>query len=281
MDKQLSPGDRRRHASGSPPRRVRGRAAPGCSRRPDLQHASGTTTDVGVDPNPARNARARLEYALRGLRNGAIDLRFGRPLSGGEVSRYRHLGSGNVVNSDYGALQQIFAGRVRPHDVLVDVGCGKGRVLNYWLRHFPTQRVIGLERDPDIGLATGRRLRRHLNCEVIVSDASVWLPDQGTLFFLYNPFNRDCTQGFLNRLNEFASDTTRVLYSNPRYCDVFVEDPAWSVEVVSLESRGVTPYDELAVITRVATDKRELCSSLLDRTVAGGEAHTLSHQDQQ
>jgi SAM-dependent methyltransferase len=183
------------------------------------------------------------------LRNGVIDMRYGRPLSGRKVSRYRDLGSRDVANSDYGALVQIFRDRVLPEDVLVDIGCGKGRVLNFWLRNFPDQRVIGVERDPEIALATRQRLRRHANCNVVVGDAGTWLPSDGTLFFLYNPFDYRCTRAFVDRLNEIARATTRVLYSNPLHCDVFLDDPRWSVGMYALQSKGAR-YDDLAVISR-------------------------------
>jgi hypothetical protein len=210
---------------------------------------------VGIEPVPG--LPTRFTYAFRGLRNGVIDLRYGRPLSGRKVSRYRDLGSVDVANSDYGALAQIFRDRVRPDDVLVDIGCGKGRVLNFWLHHFPGQRVIGVEHDAEIALATKRRLRRHENCSVVIGDAGTWLPPDGTLFFLYNPFDRRCTQAFVDRLNEIARSTTRVLYSNPRHCDVFFDDPLWAVAIHALQNKGAAHYDDLAVIGRAKPDDIE------------------------
>src|SRR4249919_4103205 len=85
-------------------------------------------------PQETRGAPARWAQRFRRLsRNVVIDLRYG-PFLGGTVStRYRHEGAHPVGNSDYLVLRAIFEGRVQDGDLLVDVGCGRGRVLNHWL----------------------------------------------------------------------------------------------------------------------------------------------------
>lgn len=190
--------------------------------------------------------------AARVFRNAVRDVRFGRPLVGSRTSRHRHLGSKDVVNSDYGALDAIFAGRIRPDDVLVDVGCGKGRVLNWWLAHsHPDQRIVGLELDHDVARRTARRMRRHPNVTVVAGDAIEHLPADGTLFFLYNPFDAAVMARFVDRLQALvpADRDPLILYSNPKYLEAF--DPAeWSVAVHPVGGPSAAPYDDLAVIQR-------------------------------
>ncbi len=74
--------------------------------------------------------------------------------------------------------------------MLVDIGCGKGRVINFWLHQGLTNRLIGLELDPDVATAAQQRLAPYRNVQIIVGDAIENLPTDGTLFYLYNPFER-------------------------------------------------------------------------------------------
>jgi hypothetical protein len=62
-----------------------------------------------------------------------VDLRFGGGVHGVVPTRYAHLGAETVANSDYAALKTI-PWDIHGPDVLVDVGCGKGRVINWWLK---------------------------------------------------------------------------------------------------------------------------------------------------
>jgi hypothetical protein len=80
-----------------------------------------------------RDIATRLKRAGWIARTLATDLRYGAILSGNVGTRYRQAGAYNVVNTPYAVLPQIFAGRIGRDDVLVDVGCGKGRVINWWL----------------------------------------------------------------------------------------------------------------------------------------------------
>ena len=190
-----------------------------------------------------------LVYAGRGARNALIDLRHGRPLNG----RWRRPGGKREphTNSDHLALARIFEGRVRPDDVLVDIGCGRGRVLNHWLTHHPGHRIVGLELDDEVARSTAHRLRKYPNCQVLAGDAVANLPADGTLFYLYNPFGPDDVARLSHRLLEIAQNAPSplvVLYHNPKHVGVFEQTSAWSVGVQPIGGTRWAPFDDLAVI---------------------------------
>lgn len=155
-------------------------------------------------------------------------------------------------NSDHVALHRIFRGRVRRGDVLVDVGCGRGRVLDHWLRHFPEHRIVGIELDPVVAAETAHRLRRHAHCTVLSGDALELLPTDGTLFYLYNPFGAAEVANLRSRLAALprTSRPLSVLYHHPKHLEAFAERPAWRIEHVALGGNRLAPFDDLAVITR-------------------------------
>ncbi len=177
--------------------------------------------------------RSIIKRALRLARNVAIDLRYGGFLGGNTKSRFASQGAYDTVNSDYGVLRMVFDGRVRPDDILCDVGCGKGRVLNYWLQSGLRNRLYGIELDPEIAASTRRRLRKHGNVELITGDAVTSLPGDATLFYLYNPFSKEVLELFRDALVRRARPA-RVLYYNPLFTEVFQSSDQFTTEILSL-----------------------------------------------
>jgi len=169
---------------------------------------------------------------MRLARNVWMDLGYGRFLGGVQETRYSGQGAHATVNSDYEVLHQVFRGRIRGDDVLVDVGCGRGRVLNYWLRARLPNRIIGLELDPEIAAETANRLAGYENVRVISGDALPNLPTDGTLFYLYNPF----AEPFIRRFADLCVGLyggrpgVRFLYANPEFGGAFVQHPRWQID---------------------------------------------------
>lgn len=166
------------------------------------------------------------------VRNAIRDLRYGALLGGTVRSRYEHLGAHDVGNADYDDLAILFAAaEVAPDDVIVDVGAGKGRAVNWLLRHHPGNRVVGIELDPEICAATARRLRKHPQVEIVCGDAIELLPADGTLFYLFNPFEADVMARFRDTLAERRAGRgrTRIVYYNVKALDLFEDDPRFAV----------------------------------------------------
>lgn len=183
--------------------------------------------------------------AARVVYNAAVDLRVGRPLTGATHSAgYSTKGT---KNSDYLALDRILAGRVEYDDALVDVGCGKGRLIRYWRQRYDNP-VVGIEPDPQIAARTRRRLRRHHDVTIITGNAVDCLPPEGTLYYLHDPFPADVVQQFADRLAAIAKSGAPilVLYSNCQHLAPFLDNPDWSVEL--LDPSPADPFDSVAVI---------------------------------
>jgi hypothetical protein len=184
---------------------------------------------------------------VRLVRNACLDLRYGRFLGGTTKTPYAHLGVEDTASTDYAVLPFIFTKDiVQESDVLVDIGCGKGRVINWWLSRGLANRLVGIELDEAVAQKTKRRLRRYTNVEIICGDALARLPEDGTLFYLFNPF----TEPWVLRLKEqlellFAKRRgITVFYYNCVFGHVFRNDPHWVVEEITLNR----PFHRLAVI---------------------------------
>jgi hypothetical protein len=166
-----------------------------------------------------------------------IDLRCGGSLAGTMSSR--HPGAAAVSNSPYSVLPHIFAGRIGPNDVLVDVGCGKGRVINWWVSQGLRNRMVGIELEPEVAAATARRLRRFPNVTIVNADATTAVPDDATLLYLYSPFDWPTMQRLKSDIEQrFAPRGITALYWNPYAADVFQDHPRWTVQIIELGDVG-------------------------------------------
>ena len=177
---------------------------------------------------------ARTRLGWRPLVNLATDLRYGGYCGGTVSNPFAESGASRVQSTDYAALARVHrrnAIDLRPTDVLVDVGCGKGRVINWWLSRGLRNPIVGLELLPAVAEAAARRLRRHPNVRIVPGDAIANLPADGTFFYLYNPFDERRMEAFADALARRAARPRdlRVLYFNCRHLDVFLRDPRWRV----------------------------------------------------
>jgi hypothetical protein len=179
---------------------------------------------------------------VRSVRNAIFDLRYGG-LSGG----YRpnpSPGAHGTGATDYSLMPQLFAGKVLPSDVLVDVGCGTGRVLNYWLSQGFRNPIIGLEMLEEVARATRSRLKSYDNVTIVTGDAIDNLPPEGTLYFLFNPFEESILLKFQERLLEVATQPVRIIYFAPVYLNVFRDNQRWTVEEHPVKLPSVGFFEE-------------------------------------
>lgn len=174
-------------------------------------------------------------------RNAVRDARYGGLLSGTVSTPYEHLGAFDTANSDYDDLPALFAAAaVTAEDMIVDVGCGKGRVLNWLLSRYPGNELRGIELDPDVCAKTAKRLRRYTNVQVICGDGPSLLPADATVFYLFNPFDEPVVRRFATAVLEQSvtpeDARRRIIYSRPKFVEVFREDPRFQIDPIALKS---------------------------------------------
>lgn len=184
-------------------------------------------------------ALSRRPWMIRGawyLYGRFLDWRYaGVSLGRVTATKYPELGAHAVGSTSYRSLPRLLESQLRANDVFVDVGCGQGRPFVWLLHKGYRSPMIGLELDPEVAAQTSRRFARFANIVIVPGDAIENLPDSGTLFYMYNPFDRDVMQRFKRRVELKRPDTeVRVIYHNGVHVDVFREDPTWSV--VELDS---------------------------------------------
>jgi len=170
----------------------------------------------------------------RKISNLLLDLRYGSILRGVKRSPHASLGAHDTTNSDYAVLSHVFASRIAHSDVLVDVGCGKGRVINWWLSRGLRNRIIGIELDAEVARQTKERLKRYPSVSIISGNIVEYLPPEGTLFYLYNPFDASVMREFKEQLDQLlernGGKAIRIIYYNCLYLEPFARDSRCTIE---------------------------------------------------
>ncbi len=136
---------------------------------------------------------------------------------------------------------------VSPHDVFLDLGSGKGRVLLQAAR-YPFRRVIGVEIAPEltaVAHANVHALRGRQVCqeiELVTADALDYhLPADVTVLYMYNPFRGEVFARFVEKLIAALDDHPRpfrLIYSTPMEHECLMRTGRFSVVH---EVRGLRP----------------------------------------
>ena len=186
------------------------------------------------------------------LRTFFLDIKYGAYLgkrtSNGNYAR----GWWGSLNSNYDDLAEMFSQiAIRDNDIIVDVGCGKGRVFNFLLHRGYKNKLIGIEVDPVIAEATKKRLHKHPQIKIVIDaiENEGVLPLEGTIFYLANPFSELIVQNFADQLARKVKhgqykilDRPLIVYYYCYYIDVFEANPLWDVKRLDTQFPAAIVY---------------------------------------
>lgn len=131
-------------------------------------------------------------------------------------TRFSAEGAEATQSSDYRCLDRIFKKHVplTEKDVLLDVGCGEGRVLTYLYLHKAKCRLMGVELDPDVAATAQKRVENcpgiQIRCANILEAKD--LMQQVTVYYLFNPFNGKIFSKFIGALEKEVPHPIRLVY---------------------------------------------------------------------
>jgi SAM-dependent methyltransferase len=143
-----------------------------------------------------------------------IDTRGGAPSPHADAHHYGYL----AYHTYFGIFDQL---DLKPTDVVVDLGCGKGRV-SCIAATYPIKESIGVEIDPPLaeqGQANAARMRgRRAPLRVVCQSATDFDYDQVNVIVMFHPFGADTLRTVLGLWEESLARrprTLRVVYGNP------------------------------------------------------------------
>ena len=131
-----------------------------------------------------------------------VDLAFcGVDLALKKETSFKEQGAHDPTPTHYFVLEQLFkhfAFDERTH--LLDVGCGAGRALAYFLQQGLPGKMTGVELDPELAQTAKAWTARHANLNVMQGNALELDLGEYTDFYLFNPFDAPVLQRFIQEL---------------------------------------------------------------------------------
>jgi Histone methylation protein DOT1 len=132
----------------------------------------------------------------------------------------------DYIPSPWLFVRRMFRGlEVRPDDVFVDFGSGKGRVVYLVARNYRFKRVVGIELTEELNeiarenLARSRSRLRCRDVELITGDATqVPIPSDMTFAYFFNPFVGETFRTVLDNICRSLDELPRrltLIYANP------------------------------------------------------------------
>jgi SAM-dependent methyltransferase len=196
---------------------------------------------LGRDSQPS--IRRTLRRAWWTTRNRVANLVFDRGLDTAETqydAAHVHPDRVRYEPSGWTYLRRALAKHdVKPTDVFIDIGSGKGRVLLQAAR-YPFARVIGVEVSEELNRtarANLERKRARLACrdiEVVTADAAEYtMPDDATIAYLYYPFAGETLRRTLGHIVESLDRNPRrltLIYACPVREEVIGETGRFRLE---------------------------------------------------
>lgn len=154
-----------------------------------------------------------------------------------KVSSLYSEGVNHTQSIEYQELREIFKNyRIREGEVFVDIGCGAGRVISFWiLNHFGGE-LYGIEIDAEVADYVKEWASKY--AEIINDNVFNCLPNNASLLFMFNPFSRDDV--FLNFISliEREFKEIRIIYYHSKYVHLINDRENWNYETRSIYSRS-------------------------------------------
>jgi len=166
----------------------------------------------------------------------------GMYLGGIIESPYRNIGIQSTESSEYFVLDHIFKNyiEIRPNDIIVDVGCGMGRVILWLISQGHENKIIGFEINDKVARITHTNFKKNKNVSILNSDITENFVYNATIFYLFNPFERDHMVKFKRKLDQNKNKKYTIIYYNCLHLDVFEDDPTYLIREFKMFSNW--PY---------------------------------------
>ena len=155
----------------------------------------------------------------------------GRSLERAERTRHAAAGAHDPTATPYFVLEDLLGGLDLSADShLLDVGCGAGRVLAYFVSAGLPGRATGVELDPALAAEAAAWSARYPSV-CVVAGSALDLPLAGfTHVYLFNPFDTPVLVAFLDRLEcEAAGPVTLVHMSDNGEWPAYAGRERWTV----------------------------------------------------
>lgn len=122
-------------------------------------------------------------------------------------------GATGSQSTPYWGLEKLFKDAVFDEtDHLIDVGCGKGRVLAYLAGINCRARITGVELNPEVACTAKKWVQRYSNINVIEGNAFDLDYNEYTKMFMFRPMETDAFIDFITKVEDDMTHPLTLYY---------------------------------------------------------------------
>ena len=147
------------------------------------------------------------------------------------TTRFAKQGAHDPTPTPYFILENLFSELdFSEESHLLDVGCGTGRVLSFFIQSKLAGHATGIELDPDIAEYARNWSRRFTNVDVLCGSALETPLAPYTHLYLFNPFDTNVLMQFIMKIeNEARHPITLVHMSDNGETYSYIGRTGWSL----------------------------------------------------
>ncbi len=182
------------------------------------------------------------------IENRIFDILYARKFLTRKTPAIQH-GCKDTVSTDWYSLVSIFKLiEVDKSEVLIDIGCGLGRVLIFWSKKYPSNRIVGYELNPIVFRECKNILTKkaEIYCRNVLLEEKIY----GDLFFLFNPFGEKELLKFTKKIIQ-SNKKFKIVYFYPVHIDALSTlKKEILIEIIVIKSRVRAIHQKVVVITK-------------------------------
>ena len=134
--------------------------------------------------------------------------------------------------SHYRVLEKVFRkSHFTEDDSILDVGCGKGRILAYFTEMGFKGKLTGVELRRYIVAVCKQWTRAYPNIQVIEGNVLDLNPNEYTVMVMYNPFGEDVLLKLLEKMEQTLTHPIQLYYLSDHLCGDHINGrPGWHLK---------------------------------------------------
>lgn len=115
---------------------------------------------------------------------------------------------------------------IKESDSIMDIGCGKGSVLNLLIK-YPFKNICGIEVSDALHEICKKNMQRLNDKRVIIYnlDARNFEDYQNyNIYYMYNPCSEEILNPIIKKIANKAKSNTQIIYNNPKHEKILYEN---------------------------------------------------------
>ena len=134
--------------------------------------------------------------------------------------------------SHYRVLEKVFRkSHFTEDDSILDVGCGKGRILAYFTEKGFKGKLTGVELKRDVVAVCKQWTKAYPNIQVIEGNVLDLDPNDYTILVMYNPFGEDVLLQLLEKMEQTLTHPIQLYYLSDHLCGDHINGrPGWHLK---------------------------------------------------